>query len=634
VGKNKIVDRICQIANFEREYIQLHRDSTIGQLTLSPSLEDGRIVWKDSPLVRAVMEGRSLVIDEADKAPLDVVCVLKSLVEDGELLLADGRRILRDGCGEGIIPIHPDFTVWVLANRPGWPFHGNDFFKEVGDCFSSHVIPNPDRASEVDLLRKYAPTVETSTLQKIAASFSELREMSDRGDISYPYSTREAVSVVKHLEAHPEEGIESALRNILDIDSFDSRLFSRIGDVFRRNGLSLPYSFVELVTINNDGELSIEYVGKREAEGVSNSPPDLGSPKVGKWDDANDPHVGGNQWAGGTGGSDTAGLGGRGGPYRLDRGHKVHQVSDEAKSMVSKEAAEAAREIARKALQERLAEIGMSETEFSMYDTFMESIKADIADLRGTLNLVESKKSERDWIKRQNHGEIDDSRLVDGVAGDKYVYKRRGESRAGGGLRHPKRLRFVMDCSGSMYRFNGHDERLNRCLEATTLVMESFDGMERRFDYSIVGHSGDSKCIPFVEFGHPPKNPKDRLRILQRMVAHSQFCISGDNTLPAMAQAIVDVEGPGFGEENNADECIVIGVSDANLARYGIHPRELGKIMKSSANGAKVYCVFIASFGAEAESITRELPIGQGFVCMQTSDLPRVLRHILTSQIG
>eukprot|EP00957_Ditylum_brightwellii_P053451 4051185-Ditylum_brightwellii.AAC.1 len=109
----------------------------------------------------------------------------------------------------------------------------------------------------------------------------------------------------------------------------------------------------------------------------------------------------------------------------------------------------------------------------------MESIKADIADLRGTLNLVESKKSERDWIKRQNHGEIDDSRLVDGVAGDKYVYKRRGESRAGGGLRHPKRLRFVMDCSGSMYRFNGHDERLNRCLEATTLVMESFDGMER-----------------------------------------------------------------------------------------------------------------------------------------------------------
>jgi MoxR-like ATPase len=94
-GKNKICDRICQLANLEREYMQLHRDSTIGQLTLTPTLEGGKVVWKDSPLVRAIKHGRALVIDEADKAPLEVVAVLKSLVEDGELLLADGRRILR-----------------------------------------------------------------------------------------------------------------------------------------------------------------------------------------------------------------------------------------------------------------------------------------------------------------------------------------------------------------------------------------------------------------------------------------------------------------------------------------------------------------------------------------------------------
>jgi len=39
VGKNKIVDRLCQLGNFDREYIQLHRDSAIGQLTFSPSLK-------------------------------------------------------------------------------------------------------------------------------------------------------------------------------------------------------------------------------------------------------------------------------------------------------------------------------------------------------------------------------------------------------------------------------------------------------------------------------------------------------------------------------------------------------------------------------------------------------------------
>jgi len=50
-------------------------------------------------------------------------------------------------------------------------------------------------------------------------------------------------------------------------------------------------------------------------------------PKHGKVDQLNEPHVGGNTWAGGTGGRDTAGLGGKGGPYRLDAGHTVHQVN-------------------------------------------------------------------------------------------------------------------------------------------------------------------------------------------------------------------------------------------------------------------------------------------------------------------
>lgn len=54
---------------------------------------------------------------------------------------------------------------------------------------------------------------------------------------------------------------------------------------------------------------------------------DVSMPKHGKVDPLNEPHVGGNTWAGGTGGRDTAGLGGKGGPYRLDAGHNVHQVS-------------------------------------------------------------------------------------------------------------------------------------------------------------------------------------------------------------------------------------------------------------------------------------------------------------------
>lgn len=45
------------------------------------------MTWEDSPLIKAVEHGRTLIIDEADKAPVEVVCILKSLIEDGEMLL-------------------------------------------------------------------------------------------------------------------------------------------------------------------------------------------------------------------------------------------------------------------------------------------------------------------------------------------------------------------------------------------------------------------------------------------------------------------------------------------------------------------------------------------------------------------
>ena len=45
----------------------------------------------------------------------------------------------------------------------------------------------------------------------------------------------------------------------------------------------------------------------------------LEEPKVGKFDADNTPHMGGNQWMGGTGGYGTAGMGGVGGPFRYCR---------------------------------------------------------------------------------------------------------------------------------------------------------------------------------------------------------------------------------------------------------------------------------------------------------------------------
>lgn len=148
VGKNKIADRLLQLLNRPREYIQLHRDTTVQSLTVQPTVRDGIVIYEDSPLVKAVKYGHVLVVDEADKAPTHVTCILKTLVENGEMILSDGRRIvpkdmLESSGGDvfSFIPVHEDFRMIVLANRPGFPFLGNDFFASLGTYFSP--VPGP-----------------------------------------------------------------------------------------------------------------------------------------------------------------------------------------------------------------------------------------------------------------------------------------------------------------------------------------------------------------------------------------------------------------------------------------------------------------------------------------------------------
>lgn len=50
------------------------------------------------------------------------------------------------------------------------------------------------------MLRKYGASVEDSMLTKLVSAFSELRVMADEGLIAYPYSTREVVNIVKHIQ--------------------------------------------------------------------------------------------------------------------------------------------------------------------------------------------------------------------------------------------------------------------------------------------------------------------------------------------------------------------------------------------------------------------------------------------------
>jgi hypothetical protein len=213
----------------------------------------------------------------------------------------------------------------------------------------------------------------------------------------------------------------------------------------------------------------------------------------------------------------------------------------------------------------------MTAYDAAAYKEFYNNVQQEIRQLRVVLEGVQAKEKERVWLKNMTDGDLDDSKLIDGLTGEHAIYKRRGDEQPeyGATQKKPKRLKFVFDISGSMYRFNGLDGRLNRSLEAALMVMESLHSLQEKYKYELIGHSGDSDAVPLVNSEKPPKNEAERLRVLQQMVAHSQFCFSGDNTLEATEKAIKDIT------KEEGDDYFVIVLSDANLRRYGIRWADL-----------------------------------------------------------
>ena len=48
----------------------------------------------------------------------------------------------------------------------------------------------------------------------------------------------------------------------------------------------------------------------------------------------------------------------------------------------------------------------------------------------------------------------------------------------------PKLVKLLCDVSGSMYRFNGYDSRLEREMEAMLMVMEALEGYDQKIKVS------------------------------------------------------------------------------------------------------------------------------------------------------
>ena len=156
--------------------------------------------------------------------------------------------------------------------------------------------------------------------------------------------------------------------------------------------------------------------------------------------------------------------------------------------------------------------------------------------------------------------------------------------------------------------------------------------------YALIGHSGDSPQIPFVDFGQPPVTRKERLAVLQKMVAHSQFCWSGDHTVEAAEESVTSVRAGESGGAGDYDEGVqprhfVFLLSDANLRRYGIDARDLGRSLTRDPE-VQGHFVMIASIADEAQRALEVMPPGSASVCLDAAQLPQLIKTIITASIG
>lgn len=455
-GKNKVVDRIVELLGRPREYMQLHRDSTVAQVLQLVELKEGRLRFVESPLVRAIRLGRVVVVDEADKCSAAVTAVFKSLAERGELSLPDGSRVRPAnvaGDDERDVVVHPDFRLVLLANRPGFPFLGNAFLEVLGEGFSCYAVANPDLESEVRLLLQAAPSVDEGLVRKLDLAFHDLRDAFDAGLVTYPYSLRELLHIVRHMDKYPNESLTDVLLNTLTFDIHRPEAIQLVYQTLKRRGLD-----VDGLTLAAIRERMEEKKGDKGGPRIEWDPKKLGmdtsldKPKQGKTDPENKPHQGGNTWKGGTGGRDTAGLGGIGGYERFNAGHEVKQVPDSLKKEVPEHIKKQAREMAQRALAEKLADEGMTAHEGATYHKYKRELEAQIQHLVNVLNDLQAQAKERTWLTRQQEGELDERRLTNALTGERAVFKRRQEAppEVGAPQTKPKRIRFLVDLSGEL----------------------------------------------------------------------------------------------------------------------------------------------------------------------------------------
>lgn len=65
----------------------------------------------------------------------------------------------------------------------------------------------------------------------------------------------------------------------------------------------------------------------------------------------------------------------------------------------------------------------MSEYDADAYEKLHKKVDKQVAVLRNIIDSLEAKEKERQWAKHQTTGDLDDGKLIEGMTGEKTIYR-------------------------------------------------------------------------------------------------------------------------------------------------------------------------------------------------------------------
>lgn len=191
LGKTYIINELAKINNKKCHRVNLTGEIGINEIIGKWLIKDGTTFWQEGILINAMKQGDWIVFDEINAANAEILFLLNSLLDDG-------RSITVLEKDNEVVSPHEDFRFFATMN-PSEEYVGT---KELNASLLSrfHLVLEigcHKKDIEKRIIKKHVPTVSEYLAEFIVDTANHLRDMKNKGEISYFCSTRDVISLAK-----------------------------------------------------------------------------------------------------------------------------------------------------------------------------------------------------------------------------------------------------------------------------------------------------------------------------------------------------------------------------------------------------------------------------------------------------